>query len=212
MSKSERWALISVYDKTGIVGFAKDIISEGWKIMASGGTARVLRENNVEVKDVADFVGGGAILKHRVVTLSREIHAGLLADMSDPEQVAEMEQLGLPVIDLLVVDFYPLRDAIAEPGATIKSVIEKTDIGGPAMVRSAAKGGRIVVCRVQDRQEVLNELKMVDDVSIEHRRELAARAEFEIAGYCLASAGFHSDGILTGVLSVVPALGRSKFF
>jgi phosphoribosylaminoimidazolecarboxamide formyltransferase / IMP cyclohydrolase len=200
MNPSQKWALISVYNKTGIVEFARSLVDMGWRILASGGTAKELTGAGISVRDVATLVGGGAILKHRVVTLSREIHAGLLADRNDPEQVAEMEKLGLPIIDMMVCDFYPLRDAIAEKGATVNSVVELTDIGGPTMVRSAAKGGRIVVCRFEDRQSVLRILKEFGDITPRGREELRARAEFEVAQYCLASARFHSNGSFDGML------------
>ena len=132
MTRTNKWVLISVFNKTGIVEFAKALVAMDWKILASGGTAKKLSEAGVPVKDVAELVGGGAILKHRVVTLSRELHAGLLADENDPEQVAEMQKLGLPIIRMVVCDFYPLADEIAKPGATVELVVEQTDIGGPS--------------------------------------------------------------------------------
>jgi phosphoribosylaminoimidazolecarboxamide formyltransferase/IMP cyclohydrolase len=199
MSQSQKWALISVFNKTGIVEFVKELVYFDWSILASGGTAKVLVAAGIKVKDVAELVGGGAILKHRVVTLSRELHAGLLADKNDPEQVAEMEKLGLPIVDMVVCDFYPLRDAIAKPDATVGSVVELTDIGGPTMVRSAAKGNRIVVCRFEDRQSVLDMLKEIGDVSPGNREAFRARAEFEVARYCMDSARFHSNGEFEGM-------------
>ena len=150
------------------------------------------------MKDVAELVGGGAILKHRVVTLSRELHAGLLADENDPEQVAEMQKLGLPIIRMVVCDFYPLADEIAKPGATVELVVEQTDIGGPTMVRSAAKGGRIVVCRAQDRELILRELQYYGNVCKANCQILRARAEYEVAKYVMDSARFHSNGQLEG--------------
>lgn len=197
----QKCALISVCSKAGICEFAKALVTMGWKIISSGGTAKALRDANISVMDVAELVGGGAILGHRVVTLSRELHAGLLADTNNPAHVAEMQQLGLPIIDMVVCDFYPLRDAIAKPGATIESVVEQTDIGGPTMVRSAAKGGRIVVCRPEDREWVLRQLQATGDILPIQREELRARAEFEVAGYCLASAIFHGNGRFHGVLT-----------
>ncbi len=191
---SEKCALISVFDKREIANFANTLVGLGWKILSSGGTAKKLVEAGVSVKDVAELVGGGAILKHRVVTLSRELHAGLLADTNDSEQVAEMRELGLPIIDMVVCDFYPLADAIAKPGATVESVVEMTDIGGPTMVRSAAKGGRIVICRFEDRQPVLDELKETGDICAEKRETLRARAEYEVAGYAAVSAMYHGSG------------------
>ena len=106
-------ALISVYNKEGIVEFAKELADLGFKILASGGTAKVLAEAGIEVTDVATIVGGGPILGHRVVTLSREIHAGLLARDTDEDR-AELERLKIPWIDLVCVDLYPLEEAIAE--------------------------------------------------------------------------------------------------
>jgi phosphoribosylaminoimidazolecarboxamide formyltransferase/IMP cyclohydrolase len=195
----DRWALISVFDKSGIAEFARTISCHGWQILASGGTAKTISLADVKVRDVADLVGGGAILDHRVVTLSREIHAGLLADPANPKHAAEMEQLGLPFIDMVVCDFYPLARAIAEPGATTKSVVELTDIGGPAMVRSAAKGGRVVLCRRSDWSIVLEDLIPGNgEVSQGTRQYLRAVAEFVVAQYCAASAAFHSNGGLQG--------------
>lgn len=188
----EKWALISVFDKSGIIEFARNLVCLGWKILASGGTAKILVENGVQVKDVADLVGGGPILGHRVVTLSREIHAGLLA-RNNSEDRAELERLGVPFIEMVVCDFYPLSEEIAKPDATIESVIEKTDIGGPTMVRSAAKGGRIVVMDLVDRKTVLEMLAGQGKVDEVFLRQLAAKAEFRVASYCLDSARFHGD-------------------
>jgi phosphoribosylaminoimidazolecarboxamide formyltransferase/IMP cyclohydrolase len=199
MATQEKWALVSVYNKTGIVEFVQVLVRMGWKILASGGTAKVLTNAGITVKDVAELVGGGAILKHRVVTLSRELHAGLLADKTDPEQVDEMRKFGLPFIDMVVCDFYPLSDAIAKPDATVASVVELTDIGGPTMVRSAAKGNRIVICRFEDRQPTLDMLKEIGDITPGNREALRARAEFEVARYCMDSARFHSAGEFEGM-------------
>lgn len=200
MSQTQKWALISVYNKKGIVEFARALVGMGWSIIASGGTAKELAGAKIPVRDVATLVGGGAILKHRVVTLSRELHAGLLANKYDLKQVAEMEQLGLPIIDMVVCDFYPLRDAIvSRVAATVDAVVEMTDIGGPTMIRSAAKGGRIVVCRFEDRQLVLDELKAHGGVQHDVLQRLRARAEFEVAQYCMDSARYHSHGEFEGM-------------
>ncbi len=190
----EKWALISVFNKDGVVDFAQRLVKMGWKIISSGGTAKKLSENNVPVKDVAELVGGNAILGHRVVTLSREVHAGLLADALKAEDLAELVSLNIPFIDLVRCDFYPLAQAIADPKATIDSVVEKTDIGGPCMVRSGAKGLRIVVCRQQDMESVLQELESTGGVSEENRQKLRARAEFEVTKYVGDSAMYHGDG------------------
>lgn len=191
-------ALLSVYDKTGIVEFAQELVRLKWTILASGGTAKVIREAGVPVKDVAELVGGGAILGHRVVTLSREIHAGLLARR--PEDEEEMSRLGLEYIDLVYVNMYPMGEAIAKPDATLESVIEMTDIGGPAMLRSGAKSNRIVMCDKRDQAQVLEWLKagQPDRALFIHR--LAAKAEFAVTQYTLMSASYRSNGLYDGTL------------
>lgn len=200
----EKWALISVFNKDGIVDFARQIIRYNWRLLASGGTKKVLEAAGMRVRDVAELTGMGAILDHRVVTLSAQIHAGLLADKRNESHMAELTRLNWPVIDMVVCDFYPLADAVRKPIATTASVIESTDIGGPAMVRSAAKGGRIVLCRRKDWDDVLGDLRDHGEVFQVRREHLRARAEFEVANYCLLSAAFHSAGQFHGVLSDMP--------
>jgi len=196
----QKWALVSVYNKVGIVESVKRLVKMGWKIISSGGTAKMLAGAGIPVKDVAELVGGGAILGHRVVTLSREVHAGLLADPHKLEDMAELHKLGIHFIDMVICDFYPLHSAIVQENADIESVIEQTDIGGPCMVRSAAKGGRIVICRAEDREFVLQELEGMDNVLDTTRQRLRARAEFEVAKYVLESARFHSKGDFEGFM------------
>lgn len=188
-------ALISVFNKDGIISFAKTLIDIGWTIISSGGTARVLSEAGLIVTDVAEISGLPAVLGHRVVTLVPHIHGGLLAT---EDQRAELNQLGYPWIDLCCVDFYPLKQAIEDPNATEMSVIEKTDIGGPTMVRSAAKGRRIVVVDPADRVRVLEWIKAGQPDQEAFKRQLAAKAEGIVADYCLQAARFHSDGAITG--------------
>lgn len=196
---NEKVALLSVYNKTDIDVFARKLFYLGWKILASGGTAKFLKEKGIEVKDVADFVGGGEILGHRVVTLDRKIHAGLLSrDL--PEDVAELENLGIPRIDLVCVDLYPLEEEILSPESTRESVIEKTDIGGPTLLRSAAKGRRIVVCDFEDREKTLKWLAMGKPYEDEFITRLVAKAEEEVARYCLISADYHSNDKLKGFI------------
>src|SRR3989338_9926335 len=115
-SMDEKVALISVYHKEGIVEFARALVELGWSLLASGGTCKHLREAGLPVRDVAELVGGDAMLGHRVVTLSCEVHAGLLA-RGTPEDRAELERLGIPWIGLVCVDMYPLHEAIAKPDA-----------------------------------------------------------------------------------------------
>lgn len=185
-------ALLSVYNKNGIEEFAKGLVELGWNIISSGGTCKALRAAGIKVTDVAEITGLPPILGHRVVTLHPAIHGGLLAT---PDMKAELEKLGFPWIDLVCVDLYPLKEETRREGATRESVLEKTDIGGPTMIRSAAKGRRIVICDPTDRALVLEWLKDGRPNGDPFITFLAAKAEGVIADYCLASARFHSkDG------------------
>ncbi len=197
MSDQAGIALLSVYDKTGIVEFAKGLSGLGWQIYASGGTAKAIQDAGIPVTDVAELVGGQAILGHRVVTLSREISAGLLADKASQADMVEMTKLSLPIIDLVCVDMYPLEEAIAAK----QDVIEKTDIGGPTMLRSAAKGRRIVLSHASQRQPVLEWLQTGKPDEGKFIDELAARAEYEVARYVLASAQYLNGTAISGLVA-----------
>ncbi len=186
-----RTALLSVYHKDGIVEFAAGLRELGFGLLSSGGTAKTLTDHGIPVRDIADIVGK-PILGHRVVTLSREVHAGILA-RDIPEDIEELERLGIPRIDLVCVDFYPLEEAVAAPTATAGSVIELTDIGGPTLVRSAAKARRIVVCKPDQRESVLTWLREGEPGAEAFLAQLAADAEAQVAWYCLVSARYHSD-------------------
>lgn len=192
-------ALLSVWEKEGITYFARQLVELGWEIIASGGTTEELTRADIRVRNVAKLVGGGAILGHRVVTLSREVHAGLLAK-DTPEDRQELKRLGLPWIDMVCVDLYPLQKEINNPDATRELVIEKTDIGGPTMLRSAAKGRRIVICDPSDRQRVIDWLKAGRPDEDNFITELAAKAEVIVAEYCLASAKYHSQNAYDGII------------
>lgn len=194
-------ALLSVYDKTGIAEFAEGLAGLGWKLYASGGTARAIADAGIGVTDVSELVGGRAILGHRVVTLSREISAGLLADKDNKDDMDELAGLGLPVIDLVCVDMYPLEEEIAKAGSTKKDVIDKTDIGGPTMLRSAAKGRRIVLSHADQRQPVLEWLGSGRPDEETFLDDLAARAEYEVTRYTLALAKHLNGDRVSGSLA-----------
>jgi phosphoribosylaminoimidazolecarboxamide formyltransferase/IMP cyclohydrolase len=182
-------ALLSVFSKEGIGAFGKALSDLGWDLLSSGGTARALLEKNVPVRDIVEIVGP-PILGHRVATLSRELHAALLA-RDTPEDMEELAKLGVPRIDLVCVDMYPLERAIIENG-TLSAVIEKTDIGGPCLLRSAAKGRRIVICDASDRGLVIQWLRSGRPEKEMVIAKLAAKAEFVVARYCLLSASYLS--------------------
>ena len=144
-------ALISVYDKTGVVDFASSLRRAGWSILSSGGTARALADAGVDVTDVASITGFEAILGHRVVTLHPAVHGGILADLDDPTHRADLARLGIEPISLVVVNLYPFS---SQPS------IELIDVGGPAMVRGAAKNHAhvAVVVRPSDYERVAAEI------------------------------------------------------
>ena len=169
-------ALLSVFDKTGIVDLARSLADEGWRIVSSGGTARVIAEAGITVTDVADLTGVPAILDHRVVTLHPKVHGGLLADPTNAQHQADMDAYGIEAIDLVVCNLYPFEE---QPS------IEQIDIGGPAMVRAAAKNHAHVAVVVDpaDYAGVVGEIRTNGSISAATRRTLASRAFARIAAY-----------------------------
>jgi phosphoribosylaminoimidazolecarboxamide formyltransferase/IMP cyclohydrolase len=168
--------LLSVYDKAGIVDLGRGLHELGWRLVSSGGTAAALAAADLPVTDVAELTGLPAILGHRVVTLHPKIHGGILADLDDPEQRRELETYGIEPISLVVVNLYPFGD---DPG------VELIDIGGPAMVRAAAKNHAhvgVVVDPVEYRP-VLDELKADGRLSGDTRRRLARDAFARTSAY-----------------------------
>jgi phosphoribosylaminoimidazolecarboxamide formyltransferase/IMP cyclohydrolase len=132
-------ALLSVSDKTGIVEFARALHSRGISLLSTGGTAKLLAEAGLPVTEVAEVTGFPEMLDGRVKTLHPRIHGGLLARRDLPEHMAALRQHGIATIDLLVINLYPFAQATAKPGCTLEDAIENIDIGGPAMLRAAAK-------------------------------------------------------------------------
>ena len=169
-------ALLSVYDKSGIVEFARELNDLGWDLVSSGGTARVIAEAGIPVTDVADITGFPAILGHRVVTLHPKIHGGILADPTNAEHRADMETYGIEAIDLVVANLYPFS---AEPS------IELIDIGGPAMVRGSAKNhAHVAIVTDPSRYgAIIDELKANGSVSQATRTQLARDAFAHTAAY-----------------------------
>jgi len=191
----QKTALFSVYDKTGLLEFAKQLQELDFQFLGSRGTAIYLNESGISCRDIAEIVGK-PILGHRVVTLSREIHAGLLAQ-DNKEDRAELEKLGVPFIDLVYVNFYPLEEEINRKGHTLESIIEKTDIGGPTILRSAAKGRRWTISLPNQFKMVLAFLKgdMKGDKRDMDRviSTLSGIAEWQVYKYCKLSSDFHEN-------------------
>lgn len=168
-------ALLSVHDKTGLVEFARGLHALGWRLLASGGTARLLRENALPVTEVADYTGSPEVLGGRVKTLHPAIHAGLLARSTEAHQ-AELLAQGWDYIDLVAVNLYPFEEAIAKPGATLADAIENIDIGGVTLIRAAAKNHERVtlLCDPAAYTPVLSALQ-AGALTLETRRALAVK-------------------------------------
>jgi phosphoribosylaminoimidazolecarboxamide formyltransferase/IMP cyclohydrolase len=171
-------ALISVSDKTGVVDFARGLAEAGFEIISSGGTAKALDEGGVAVHRVADLTGAPEILGGRVKTLHPTIHGGILADRRKDAHVIELAEHGIDPIDLVVVNLYPFERTVARPEVTEDDAIENIDIGGPAMVRAAAKNWHSVAVVVTPAHYdiILDEIKDSGEVSLDTRRTLAVEA------------------------------------
>jgi phosphoribosylaminoimidazolecarboxamide formyltransferase / IMP cyclohydrolase len=188
-------ALISVSDKTGVVELARALAALGATILSTGGTAKLLTEAGVAVTEVAEHTGFPEMLDGRVKTLHPTIHGGLLARRDLPEHVAALEQHSIAPIDLLVVNLYPFEATVAAPDCTLAEAIENIDIGGPAMVRSAAKNWRDVAVLTDASQYagVVDELKANGRISLETRFRLAVTAFNRIANYDAAISDYLSS-------------------
>ena len=181
-----RRALISVYDKTGVAEFAKALAQMGVEIISSGGTAKALQASGLKVRDVAEMTGFPAMLGHRVVTLHPKVHGGILALRDDPAHQADMKKYDIEPVDLVCVSLYPFTQAIAKEGCTLADAVEMIDIGGPAMVRAAAKNHRYVTVITESYQykKVLDDMKANGGcVSPELRLHLAREAFSLTASY-----------------------------
>jgi phosphoribosylaminoimidazolecarboxamide formyltransferase/IMP cyclohydrolase len=181
-----RRALISVSDKTGIADFARELKTFGVEIISTGGTAQALREAGIEVRDVSDVTGFPEIMDGRIKTLHPKIHGALLGLRDKAEHVAAMREHGIEPIDMVVINLYPFEETIARSGVAMEEAIEQIDIGGPAMIRSAAKNFQdvAVVPNVRHYDFIIHEMKQNNGaLTQELRRELALDAFLLTSGY-----------------------------
>lgn len=187
-----RWALVSVSDKTGVADFAQQLGALGFQILSTGGTAKLLRERGLEVTEVAEYTGFPEMLDGRVKTLNPRIHAGLLARQSDPAHMSALAEHRIDPIELLVVNLYPFEQTVARADCTFDDAIENIDIGGPAMLRAAAKNHQSVTVMVDpgDYTRVLNELKSANTVGPATRLALAKKVFAHTARYDGAIANY----------------------
>jgi len=208
-------ALISVSDKTGIVDFARELNHFNVEIISTGGTAKALRDAGIDVRDISDVTGFPEMMDGRVKTLHPRVHGGLLALRDNPEHVAAMQQHGIEPIDMVVVNLYPFAKTIARDGATREEAIEQIDIGGPAMIRSAAKNASAVAVVVDPAQysELIQELREnKGSISTSSLERLAAQAFQHTAQYdamvssYLAAEGCQFPAQITSTLTKVSDL------
>jgi phosphoribosylaminoimidazolecarboxamide formyltransferase / IMP cyclohydrolase len=187
-----RRALISVSDKKGIVSFARELTARGVEILSTGGTMKALQAEQVPVTSVEDYTGSPEVMDGRVKTLHPKVHGGLLAREGRDE--ADLERIGAKFIDMVVVNLYPFEQTIAKPGVSRQDAIENIDIGGPTMLRSAAKNhDRVaVVCDPDDYDSLLEEMGEARELSEATRRRLAAKVFARTSAY---------DGAITAYLT-----------
>ncbi|MDD2430360.1 MAG: bifunctional phosphoribosylaminoimidazolecarboxamide formyltransferase/IMP cyclohydrolase [Firmicutes bacterium] len=178
-------AIISVSDKTGVVEFAKELALLGYEIISTSGTMRALQSAGVSVTNISDVTGFPEILGGRVKTLHPMVHGGLLAKRDDPEHLAELKKNQVGFIDLVCVNLYPFVKTIEKEDVKIEEAIENIDIGGPSMLRSAAKNYQsvTVVCDPSDYKMVIDEIKAKGDTTLETRFKLSAKAYTHTADY-----------------------------
>lgn len=184
-------ALVSVSDKTGLVDFVSGLQAAGWEIIATGGTQKLLENSGIKTIGISDVTGFPEICDGRVKTLHPKVHGGLLARRDEPSHLQALEENGISFIDLVCVNLYPFRETIAKEGVSMADAIENIDIGGPSMLRSAAKNYNdvTVVCDPADYNTILAEINATGNTTLETRLQLSAKAYTHTAQYdaCIAT-------------------------
>ena len=185
-------ALISVSDKTGVASFARELVNLGYHILSTGGTAKLLSAEGIACQEVADYTGFPEMLDGRVKTLDPHIHAGILARRPVPEHMAALAEHGIEPIDIVCVNLYPFEQTIAKPDCTFELAVENIDIGGPTMIRAAAKNHESVTVLVDpsDYTRVIEEIKATGAVSDATRLELAKKVFAHTARYDAAISNY----------------------
>lgn len=197
-------ALLSVSDKSGLIDFAKGLDELGVELLSTGGTSKALRDAGLPVVDVSEFTGAPELFEGRVKTLHPKVHGGLLHKRDDKEHLAQADEHGIPPIDLVVVNLYPFEETVAKEGVSLDEAIENIDIGGPSMLRSAAKNYRsvTVVTSPSDYERVLAEMnEHAGDTSFKLREELAVKVFLRTSSY---------DSAITNYLSQSSESTRSQ--
>lgn len=187
-------ALISVFDKTGIVEFAKSLDSMGWEIISTGGTSKKLKEEGIKVQDISDLTNFPECFDGRVKTLHPNVEGGILAIRDNDHHKAQMTELGIEPIDIVVCNLYPFKQTILKPGVSHEEIIENIDIGGPTMIRAAAKNYKFVTVLTdpEDYELVIGELKAEGDTSAATKEMLAAKVFIHTSHYDALIADYFS--------------------
>ena len=187
-------ALISVFDKTGIVEFAKSLDSMGWEIISTGGTSKKLKEEGIKVQDISDLTKFPECFDGRVKTLHPNVEGGILAIRDNDNHKAQMTELGIEPIDIVVCNLYPFKQTILKPGVSHEEIIENIDIGGPTMIRAAAKNYKFVTVLTdpEDYELVIGELKAQGDTSAATKEMLAAKVFIHTSHYDALIADYFS--------------------
>lgn len=203
-------ALLSVSNKEGLVPFAKALIGDfGFQIISSGGTAKLLEQNKLPVERVADFTGAPEILGGRVKTLHPKVHGGILAARNNPNHKSDLKEHKIPEINLVVVNLYPFEETVEDPNVSWEKAIENIDIGGPTMIRAAAKNHEHVVVLTRPDQYKLfltSSIKSIDEVSKDMRQKLALEAFAHTAAYDAKITNWISKKISQNTTSWVDSL------
>lgn len=205
-------ALISVSNKEGVVEFARGLEKLGYEIISTGGTYQTLKEAGIKVAKVSDVTGFPEILDGRVKTLHPAIHGGILARRSY-DHLDQLQANGIETIDIVAVNLYPFRETVSRPGVTLEEAIENIDIGGPAMVRAAAKNYRyvVVVVKPEHYQSVLNELETTGELGEEFRLKLAFEAFSHTAAYDSMISSYLSGLLGVGFPEVISLSGEKVY-
>jgi len=209
MEKIQR-ALLSVFDKTGLMPFATLLAASGVELVSTGGTARALRQEGLTVKDLSAYTGFPEMLDGRVKTLHPKVHGGLLYLRGNADHESAVRSHGIAPIDLVVVNLYPFEQTIAKHGTTLEEAIENIDIGGPSMLRSAAKNHESVTVIVDpaDYQIVAQQIKEKGNTTRELRRQLAAKVFSRTAAYDAAIANYLNQAFTATDSEPLPATLR----
>lgn len=188
-------ALISVFDKTGIVDFAKSLESLGWQIISTGGTSKKLKEEGIQVQDISDLTRFPECFDGRVKTLHPNVEGGILAIRDNENHQKQMSELGVEPIDIVVCNLYPFKQTVLKPGVSHEEIIENIDIGGPTMIRAAAKNYKFVtvITDPEDYPKVIEELQTNGETSASTKEMLAAKVFIHTAHYDALIADYFSE-------------------